>query len=190
MLARAPAIIFIDEIDSIAPKREITQGEVERRVVSQLSTLMDGMYASSSRIIVMGATNRLNTIDPSLRRYGRFDYEINMGVLDEVGRLDLLHIHTKNMTLDEAVDLETISKKTHGYVGADLAALSREAALQCLREKMDLINLVDANIDPAVLDSMTITNAHFATALTTVKPSALRETVVEVATGENPLQGE
>lgn len=175
----SPAIIFIDEIDSIAPKREKTNGEVERRIVSQLLTLMDGMKARS-HIIVMGATNRPNSIDPALRRFGRFDREIDIGVPDEVGRLEVLRIHTKNMKLDEAVDLEKISKETHGYVGADLAALCTEAALQCIREKMDLIDLEDENIDAEVLDSMAITNEHFFSALTTSNPSALRETVVEV----------
>jgi len=130
----APSIIFIDEIDSIAPKREKTNGEVERRIVSQLLTLMDGLK-SRAHVIVMGATNRPNSIDPALRRFGRFDREIDIGVPDEVGRLEVLRIHTKNMKLAEDVDLERISKNTHGYVGADLAALCTEAALQCIREK-------------------------------------------------------
>merc|ERR1719337_853388 len=175
----SPAIIFIDEIDSIAPKREKTNGEVERRIVSQLLTLMDGMK-SRSHIIVMGATNRPNSIDPALRRFGRFDREIDIGVPDEVGRLEVLRIHTKNMKLDENVDLEKVSKETHGYVGADIAALCTEGAMQCIREKMDVIDLDDENIDAEVLDSMAITNEHFASALTTSNPSALRETVVEV----------
>ena len=175
----APAIIFIDEIDSIAPKREKTQGEVERRIVSQLLTLMDGMK-SRAHIIVMGATNRPNSVDAALRRFGRFDREIDIGVPDETGRLEVLRIHTKNMKLDEEVDLEKISKETHGYVGADLAALCTEAALQCIREKMDVIDLEDDKIDAEILDSMAVTNDHFVTALGTSNPSALRETVVEV----------
>eukprot|EP00958_Prasinococcus_capsulatus_P022756 scaffold3229_cov400-Prasinococcus_capsulatus_cf.AAC.1 len=175
----SPAIIFIDEIDSIAPKREKTQGEVERRIVSQLLTLMDGLKARS-HIIVMGATNRPNSIDPALRRFGRFDREIDIGVPDEVGRLEVLTIHTKNMKLDDEVDLEKIAKDTHGYVGADLAALCTEAALQCIREKMDVIDLEDDNIDAEILDSMAVTNDNFATALGISNPSALRETVVEV----------
>jgi transitional endoplasmic reticulum ATPase len=175
----APAIIFIDEIDSIAPKREKTQGEVERRIVSMLLTLMDGMK-SRAHIIVMGATNRPNSIDAALRRFGRFDREIDIGVPDETGRLEVLRIHTKNMKLDEEVDLEKISKETHGYVGADLAALCTEAALQCIREKMDVIDLEDETIDAEILDSMAVTNDHFVTALGTSDPSALRETVVEV----------
>ncbi|PSC71455.1 cell division cycle 48-like protein [Micractinium conductrix] len=175
----APAIIFIDEIDSIAPKREKTQGEVERRIVSQLLTLMDGLK-SRSHVIVMGATNRPNSIDAALRRFGRFDREIDIGVPDEVGRLEVLRIHTRNMKLDEDVDLEAISRDTHGYVGADLAALCTEAALQCIREKMDVIDLEDESIDAEVLNSMAVTMDNFKTALGLSNPSALRETVVEV----------
>merc|ERR1711871_481712 len=175
----APSIIFIDEIDSIAPKREKTQGEVERRIVSQLLTLMDGLK-SRAHGIVMGATNRPNSIDPALRRFGRFDREIDIGVPDEVGRLEVLRIHTKNMKLSEEVDLELVSKDTHGFVGADLAALCTEAALQCIREKMDVIDLEDDTIDAEILNSMAVTNEHFTTALGISNPSALRETVVEV----------
>ncbi|CAK0753364.1 AAA ATPase, CDC48 sub [Coccomyxa viridis] len=175
----APAIIFIDEIDSIAPKREKTQGEVERRIVSQLLTLMDGLK-SRAHVIVMGATNRPNSIDPALRRFGRFDREIDIGVPDEIGRLEVVRIHTKNMKLDENVDLEAIAKDTHGYVGADLAALCTEAALQCIREKMDVIDLEDEAIDAEILNAMAVTNDHFKTALGISNPSALRETVVEV----------
>ncbi|XP_058089044.1 cell division cycle protein 48 homolog isoform X3 [Magnolia sinica] len=175
----APSIIFIDEIDSIAPKREKTHGEVERRIVSQLLTLMDGLK-SRAHVIVIGATNRPNSIDPALRRFGRFDREIDIGVPDEVGRLEVLRIHTKNMKLAEDVDLERVAKDTHGYVGADLAALCTEAALQCIREKMDVIDLEDETIDAEVLNSMAVTNEHFQTALGSSNPSALRETVVEV----------
>ncbi|KAG6417880.1 hypothetical protein SASPL_120077 [Salvia splendens] len=173
----APSIIFIDEIDSIAPKREKTHGEVERRIVSQLLTLMDGLK-SRAHVIVMGATNRPNSIDPALRRFGRFDREIDIGVPVEVGRLEVLRIHTKNMKLSEDVDLERISKYIHGYVGADLAALCTEAALQCIREKMDVIDLEDDTIDAEILNSMAVTNEHFHTALGTSNPSALRETVM------------
>ncbi|GFP79896.1 cell division cycle protein 48 homolog, partial [Phtheirospermum japonicum] len=175
----APSIIFIDELDSIAPKREKTHGEVERRIVSQLLTLMDGLK-TRSHVIVMGATNRPNSIDAALRRFGRFDREIDIGVPDEVGRLEVLRIHTKNMKLAEDVDLERVAKDTHGYVGADLAALCTEAALQCIREKMDIIDLEDETIDAEVLNSMAVTNEHFSTALGASNPSALRETVVEV----------
>ncbi|KAK7350635.1 hypothetical protein VNO77_09473 [Canavalia gladiata] len=175
----SPSIIFIDELDSIAPKREKTHGEVERRIVSQLLTLMDGLK-SRSHVIVIGATNRPNSIDPALRRFGRFDREIDIGVPDEVGRLEVLRIHTKNMKLSDNVDLEKVARDTHGYVGADLAALCTEAALQCIREKMDVIDLEDETIDAEVLNSMAVTNEHFQTALSSSNPSALRETVVEV----------
>jgi transitional endoplasmic reticulum ATPase len=124
----APAIIFIDEIDSIAPKRDKVSGEVEKRIVSQLLTLMDGIK-SRGQVIVIAATNRPNTIDPALRRFGRFDREIDIGVPDEVGRIEILRIHTKNMKIDEEVDITVIAKDTHGYVGADLAQLCSEAAL-------------------------------------------------------------
>ncbi|VAH74693.1 unnamed protein product [Triticum turgidum subsp. durum] len=165
----APSIIFIDEIDSIAPNREKTHGEVERRIVSQLLTLMDGMKARA-HVIVMGATNRPNSIDPALRRFGRFDREIDIGVPDEVGRLEVLRIHTKNMKLDEDVNLEVVAKDTHGYVGADLAALCTEAALQCIREKMDVIDLEDDTIDAEILNSMAVTNDHLKTALVGTNP--------------------
>jgi transitional endoplasmic reticulum ATPase len=175
----APSIIFIDEIDSIAPKREKTQGEVERRIVSQLLTLMDGLK-SRAHVVVIGATNRPNTIDPALRRFGRFDREVDIGIPDATGRLEIMRIHTKNMKLSDEVDLETIAKETHGYVGADMAALCTEAALQCIREKMDVIDLEDDTIDAEVLNSMAVTQEHFRTALGISNPSALRETVVEV----------
>ncbi|KAG5046229.1 Cell division cycle protein 48 [Glycine max] len=175
----SPSIIFIDELDSIAPKREKTHGEVERRIVSQLLTLMDGLK-SRSHVVVIGATNRPNSIDPALRRFGRFDREIDIGVPDEVGRLEVLRIHTKNMKLSDNVDLEKVGRDTHGYVGSDLAALCTEAALQCIREKMDVIDLEDETIDAEVLNSMAVTNEHFQTALSSSNPSALRETVVEV----------
>ena len=175
----SPAIIFIDEVDSIAPKRDKVGGEVERRIVSQLLTLMDGMK-SRGQVIVIAATNRPNSIDGALRRFGRFDREIDIGVPDEVGRLEILRIHTKNMKIDEEVELTTISKETHGFVGADLAQLCSEAALQCIREKMDLIDIDSDTIDAQVLESMAVTQEHFKHALTTCNPSSLRETVVEV----------
>ncbi|KAL6193789.1 hypothetical protein ACLB2K_034873 [Fragaria x ananassa] len=176
----APSIVFIDEIDSIAPKREKTNGEVERRIVSQLLTLMDGMK-SKGRVVVIGATNRPNSIDPALRRGGRFDREIDIGVPDEAGRLEVLRIHTKNMKLGEDVELEKIAKETHGYVGADLAALCTEAALQCIRENMDEIDWEDEEtLDAEMLGSMKVGNEHFRIALRASSPSALRETAVEV----------
>ncbi len=175
----SPAIIFIDEIDSIAPKRDKVQGEVERRIVSQLLTLMDGMK-SRGQIIVMGATNRPNSMDAALRRFGRFDRELDIGVPDETGRMEVLRIHTKNMKLSEDVDLAKVAKETHGFVGADLAQLCTEAGLQCIREKMDIIDIEDEKIDAAVLDSMAVTNEHFVHALKQTNPSSLRETIVEV----------
>lgn len=177
----SPAIIFIDEIDSIAPKREKTNGEVERRVVSQLLTLMDGLKARSN-IVVMAATNRPNSIDPALRRFGRFDREVDIGIPDPTGRLEILRIHTKNMKLGEDVDLEQIAGETHGYVGSDIASLCSEAAMQQIREKMDLIDLDEDTIDAEVLDSLGVTMENFRFALGVSNPSALRETVVEVPT--------
>lgn len=175
----SPAIIFIDEIDSIAPKREKTQGEVERRIVSQLLTLMDGLKARS-HVVVIAATNRPNSIDPALRRFGRFDRELDIGVPDENGRLEILRIHTKNMKLSGEVDLEQVSRESQGFVGADLAQLCMESALQCIREKMDVIDLDDDEIDAEVLDSLAVTQDHFKFALGSSNPSALRETAVEV----------
>ena len=175
----APSIIFIDEIDSIAPNREKSQGEVEKRVVAQLLTLMDGVKGRG-QVVVIGATNRPNTIDPALRRCGRFDREIDIGVPDEVGRMEILRIHTKNMKLAEDVDLASVAKSTHGFVGSDLASLCTEAALQCIREKMDIIDIEDDTIDAEILDSMSVTNEHFKFAQGTSNPSSLRETVVEI----------
>jgi transitional endoplasmic reticulum ATPase len=175
----APAIIFIDELDSIAPKRDKTNGEVERRIVSQMLTLMDGMK-SRGQVIIIAATNRPNSIDGALRRFGRFDKEIDIGVPDEIGRIEILRIHTKNMKLDEEVELLSIAKDTHGYVGADLAQLCSEAAMQCIREKMDVIDLDEDTIDAAILESLAVTQEHFKHAQGNTNPSSLRETVVEV----------
>ncbi|XP_071823249.1 transitional endoplasmic reticulum ATPase isoform X1 [Apostichopus japonicus] len=175
----SPAIIFIDELDSIAPKREKTHGEVERRIVSQLLTLMDGLK-QRAQVIVMAATNRPNSIDGALRRFGRFDREIDIGIPDATGRLEILRIHTKNMKLAEDVDLEQVANETHGHVGSDLAALCSEAALQQIRNKMDVIDLEDDTIDAEVMDSLAVTMDDFRFALGKSSPSALRETVVEV----------
>merc|ERR1712070_891609 len=175
----APSIIFIDEIDSIAPKREKTNGEVERRIISQLLTLMDGMK-KRAHVVVMAATNRPNSIDPALRRFGRFDREVDIGVPDEIGRLEILRIHTKNMKLGEDVVLEEVSKQTHGHVGADLAQCCNEAALQCIRDKMDIIDFEDDNIDAEVMASMAVTQRNFDFAIEKGNPSALREMKVEV----------
>lgn len=177
----APAIIFIDEIDSIAPKRDKAQGEVERRVVSQLLTLMDGLKGRG-QVVVIAATNRPNSIDGALRRFGRFDREIDLGVPDEVGRMEILRIHTRNMKLDPDVNIQTLSHDTQGFVGADLAQLCSEAAMQCIREKMDIIDIEDEKIDAAVLEQMAVTQEHFKHSLGTVNPSSLRETVVEIPT--------
>lgn len=175
---QSPAIIFIDEVDSIAPKREKTNGEVERRIVSQLLTLMDGIK-SRSQVIVMAATNRPNSIDPALRRFGRFDREIDIGIPDQIGRMEILRIHTRNMKLAGDVDLERVAAETHGHVGADLASLCSEAALQQIREKMDVIDLDNDVIDAEVLDSLAVTQENFRYALGNSNPAALRETVVE-----------
>ena len=177
----APAVIFIDEIDAIAPARDKSQGEVERRVVSQLLTLMDGIKARS-QVVVMAATNRPNAIDAALRRFGRFDREIDLGVPDTAGRLEILKIHTRNMKLSGDVDLDAVANETHGYVGADLAALATEAAMQCIRGHMDQIDLDEDTIAPEVLDAMSVTMDDFRFALDTTNPSSLRETVAEIPT--------
>ncbi|VDN11282.1 unnamed protein product [Dibothriocephalus latus] len=182
----SPAIIFIDELDAIAPKREKTHGEVERRIVSQLLTLMDGLK-QRSHVIVMAATNRPNSVDPALRRFGRFDREIEIGIPDSIGRLEILRIHTKNMKLAPDVDLEQIANEAHGHVGADLASLCSEAALQQIRNKMDLIDLEEDAIDAEVLDSLAVTMDDFRWALGKSNPSALRETTVEVPNGPELL---
>ncbi|CAJ0578062.1 unnamed protein product, partial [Mesorhabditis spiculigera] len=174
----SPAILFIDEIDAIAPKREKTHGEVERRIVSQLLTLMDGLK-QRAHVVVIAATNRPNSIDGALRRFGRFDREIDIGIPDAVGRLEVLRIHTKNMKLNDDVDLEQVANECHGYVGADLASLCSEAALQQIREKMELIDLEDDTIDAEVLNSLAVTMENFRFAMGKSSPSALRETVVE-----------
>merc|ERR1712226_872142 len=175
----APAIIFIDEIDSIAPKRDKSNGEVEKRIVSQLLTLMDGMKGRG-QVVVIGATNRPNSIEGALRRFGRFDRELDIGVPDDNGRLEILRIHTKNMKLAPDVKLQNIAANAHGFVGADLAQLCTEAALTCIREKMDLIDLDEETIDAEILDSMAVTQEHFTSAMGNCNPSSLRETVVEV----------
>ena len=175
----APAIIFIDELDAIAPKRDKTHGEVERRIVSQLLTLMDGLK-QRSHVIVMAATNRPNSIDSALRRFGRFDREVDIGIPDTTGRLEILRIHTKNMKLADSVDLEQVANESHGHVGSDLASLCSEAALQQIREKMDLIDLEDDTIDAEVLDSLAVTMDNFRFAMGQSNPSALRETAVEI----------
>jgi len=178
---KAPAIIFIDEIDSIAPKRDKTQGEVEKRIVSQLLTLMDGLKGRG-QIIVIGATNRPNSMDATLRRFGRFDREIDMGVPDTKGRFQILNIHTKKMKLAPDVDWQAIADETHGFVGADLASICTEAGLECIRESMALFDIDDDKIDAEVLNKMCVTNDRFKNAKKKTNPSALRETIVEKTT--------
>ena len=175
----APSIIFIDEIDAIAPKREDVQGEVERRVVSQLLTMMDGLK-SRGKVVVIGATNRPNSIDPALRRPGRFDREVEISVPDKAGRLAILKIHSRNMPLDKSVDLDKLASITHGFVGADVSALTKEAAMSVLRKilpKIDPKN--ETNIPEALLKELIITDKDFEEALKVVRPSAMREVLVE-----------
>jgi transitional endoplasmic reticulum ATPase len=174
----APSIVFIDEIDSIAPKREEVSGDVEKRVVSQLLTLMDGIK-SRGKLVIIGATNRPNAIDPALRRPGRFDREIDIGIPDEQGRLDILLIHSRGMPLTENVNLESIAKVTHGFVGADLEALSKEAAMRSLRRILPEINLEQPKIPAEILNKIKITKQDFDEALRDVQPSAMREVLVQ-----------
>ncbi|MCF2140765.1 MAG: CDC48 family AAA ATPase [Candidatus Lokiarchaeota archaeon] len=175
---KAPTIIFIDEIDSIAPKRENVSGEVERRVVAQLLSLMDGLKGRG-RIIVIGATNRVNSIDEALRRPGRFDREIELKVPDQEGRKEIFLIHTRGMPLHEDVDLNEYARQTHGFVGADIMAVAREAAISSLRKILPNIDL-DKPIPPEILESLRITDDDFQSALTMVEPSAMREVMIEV----------
>ncbi|MGD8300538.1 MAG: CDC48 family AAA ATPase [Nitrosopumilaceae archaeon] len=174
----APSIIFIDEIDSIAPKREEVSGELEKRLVSQLLTLLDGMK-SRGKVIVIAATNRPDSIDPALRRPGRFDREIEIGIPDDEGRLEILNIHTRGMPLDKKVDLKKISQTTHGFVGADLEVLCKEAAMRSLRRILPEINLQEEKISNELLQKIKITSEDFTDALKEVRPSALREVLVQ-----------
>jgi transitional endoplasmic reticulum ATPase len=174
----APSIIFIDEIDSIAPKREEVSGDVEKRVVSQLLTLMDGLQ-SRGKVVVIGATNRPDALDPALRRPGRFDREIEIGIPDQTGRLEILEIHTRGMPLTEDVSLNSISKITHGFVGADLESVCREAAMRALRNVLPEINLEESKIPFETLNKIKITAQDFESALKDVQPSALREVYVQ-----------
>jgi transitional endoplasmic reticulum ATPase len=176
---KAPAIVFIDELDSIAPNRDKVNSEGDRRVVSQLLTLMDGMQ-SRANVVVLAATNRPNSIDPALRRFGRFDREIDIGVPDETGRLQVLQIHTKKMKIADDVDFQLLAKETHGFVGADIAQLCTEAAMLCIREKIEFIDLEDDTIDAELLAQMSVTMDHFRTALKAANPSSIRESIVEV----------
>lgn len=174
-----PSIIFIDEIDSIAPKRDEVTGEVEKRIVSQLLTLMDGMK-SRGKVVVIAATNRPDSIDPALRRPGRFDREIEIGIPDDEGRLEILQIHTRGMPVDEKVDLKQFARITHGFVGADLESLSKEAAMKSLRRILPDIDLQQEKISGEILQKIKISEDDFREALKEVRPSALREVLVQI----------
>ncbi len=175
----APSIIFIDEIDSIAPKREEVSNEVERRIVAQLLSLMDGM-TSRGKVVVIAATNRINAIDPALRRPGRFDREIEIGVPNKEGRLEILQIHTRGMPLDKDVDLQKLADISHGFVGADLHALAREAAMRALRRILPDINLSSESIPLDTLRKIIVTMQDFMDVINEMEPSAMREVFVEV----------
>jgi len=177
----APSIIFIDEIDSIGPSRDEVAGEVEKRVVSQLLALMDGLR-SRGKVVVIGATNRPNSLDPALRRGGRFDREIEIGIPDQAGRNEILHIHTRGMPGNEDIDLSKIASVTHGFVGADLEALSKEAAMRSLRRVLPEIDLTADSVPGHILEKIKVSRTDFVEALKEVQPSALREVLVEVPT--------
>ncbi|HUQ13350.1 MAG TPA: CDC48 family AAA ATPase [Novosphingobium sp.] len=177
----APAIVFIDEIDSIAPKRDQVHGEAEKRLVAQLLTLMDGLEARAG-LVVIAATNRPDAIDEALRRPGRFDREIVIGVPDESGRREILGIHTRGMPLAEDVRLDELARTTHGFVGADLAALTREAAIEAVRRIMPQLDLEAQTIPPEVLDNLRVERDDFLAALKRVQPSAMREVMVQAPT--------
>jgi transitional endoplasmic reticulum ATPase len=175
----APSIIFIDEIDSIAPKREEVSGDLERRVVAQLLALMDGL-SSRGEVIVIAATNRPNALDPAIRRGGRFDREVEVGIPNKNGRLEILYVHTRGMPLDESLDLKEIAEVTHGFVGADLYALCKEAAMHTLERALPDLD-VKEDIPSQVLDNLNVTREDFYTALKKIEPSAMREVFVEVS---------
>jgi transitional endoplasmic reticulum ATPase len=175
----APSIIFIDEIDSIAPKREEVSGDMERRVVAQLLALMDGL-SSRGELIVIAATNRPNALDPAIRRGGRFDREIEIGIPDKNGRLEVLYVHTRGMPLDDNLDLKEIAEITHGFVGADLSSLCKEAAMQTLKRALPDLDIKE-DIPAEVLENLRVTEDDFYTALKKIEPSALREVFVEVS---------
>jgi transitional endoplasmic reticulum ATPase len=175
----SPSIIFIDELDSIAPKREDVTGEVERRVVAQLLTMMDGLE-SRGQVIVIAATNRVDSVDPALRRPGRFDREIEIGVPDETGREEILQIHTRGMPLSDDVKLGRLAEETHGFVGADIESLTKEAAMKALRRYLPEIDLDEEDIPPSLIDRMIIKRDDFSGALNEVSPSAMREVLVEL----------
>ena len=174
----APSIIFIDEIDSIAPKRDEVSGETERRIVAQLLSLMDGLN-SRGKVVVIGATNRPNSIDEALRRPGRFDREIEIGIPDRDGRLEILQIHTRGMPLADDVDLGWLADKSHGYAGADLSALTKEAAMAALRRVLPDMDLEADEIPREVLNNICVTKDDFKSALKDMQPSTMREVLIE-----------
>ena len=175
----APAIVFVDEIDSICPKREDVSGEVERRVVAQMLTLMDGMQGRDN-VIVIGATNRRDAMDPALRRPGRFDREIEIGVPDREGRKEILDVHTRQMPIADDFDVDWVLENSYGFVGADLAALVRESAMKALRRYLPEIDLDEETIPPEVLEKMEVRMDDFRLAIREIEPSALREIYVEI----------
>ena len=175
----APAVVFIDEIDSIAPKRGETSGDVERRVVAQLLSLMDGLE-DRGQVIVIGATNRVDALDPALRRGGRFDREIEVGVPDRDGRKEILQVHTRGMPLSDGIDLEKYAENTHGFVGADIEQLAKEAAMNALRRVRPQLNLEEDEIDAETLEKLQVTEQDFKQSMKGIEPSALREVFVEV----------
>ena len=177
----APSIIFIDELDAIAPKREEVTGEVERRVVAQLLALMDGL-SGRGNVIVIGATNRPSALDPALRRPGRFDREIEIGVPDKQGRYEVIQIHTRGMPLAEDVDLKKLAEMSHGYTGADLSSLGRETAMKALRRYLPQIDLEEERVPPSVLDKMQVTMEDFNNAYKEITPTAMREVYIEIPT--------
>jgi len=177
----APSIIFIDELDAIAPKREEVTGEVERRVVAQLLALMDGL-SGRGNVIVIGATNRPGALDPALRRPGRFDREIEIGVPDKQSRHEILQIHTRGMPLASDVDLKKLSDMTHGYTGADVSSLGRETAMKSLRRYLPQINLEEERVPPSVLEKMEVTMEDFINAYKEITPTAMREVYIEIPT--------
>jgi transitional endoplasmic reticulum ATPase len=176
----APSIIFIDEIETLAPRREHNTNEATKRMVSCLLLQIDALNRTELPVIIIGATNVPGAVDGSMRRFGRFDRELDLGVPDDQGRLEILHVHTRNMKLAPDVDLKAISKDTHGYVGADISQLTMEAALQCIRESIGALNLEADELDSAILDAMAVNKEHFKHALKATSPSSLREMVVQI----------
>lgn len=174
----APSIIFIDEVDSIAPKREEVLGDLERRIVAQLLSLMDGL-TSRGEVIVIAATNRPDALDPALRRGGRFDREVEIGIPNKSGRLEILYVHTRGMPLEESLDLNDIAEMTHGFVGADLASLCKEAAMHTISRMLPDLD-VEEEIPAEILEMLKVSREDFLAAMKKIEPSAMREVLVEI----------